>query len=81
MAQITTVINVCDRCGSQHDKAKYMSGSIWGQLNVAWHGDKGGRAYDGSAGGMNLKGKAWLCRVCTDEFLAFMRKPNEHSRH
>lgn len=72
MAQITTVINVCDRCGSQHNAADYMKGNVWGQLNVGWKGDKGGRAYDGAAGGMSLNGKAWLCMACTDLFLAFM---------
>lgn len=74
MAQITTVINVCDRCGSQHNAAEYMKGHVWGQLTVAWKGDKGGRAYDGAAGGLNLEGKAWLCRVCTDDFLDFIKE-------
>lgn len=74
MAQITTTINVCDRCGSQHDASKYMSGGEWGQLNLAWKGDKGGRTMQGDAGGINLSGKAWLCLKCTDAFLAFMRR-------
>ena len=74
MAQITTVINVCDRCGSQHNAADYMKGSVWGQLTVTWKGDKGGRAYDGAAGGLNLEGKAWLCRICTDDFLDFIKE-------
>lgn len=72
MTQITTVINVCDRCDSQHDASKYMAGNSWGQLNLQWSGDKGGRGHDGAAGGMNLKGKAWLCATCTDDFFIFL---------
>ena len=74
MAQITTVINVCDRCGSQHNAAEYMSGNVWGQLNLGWKGDTGGRAWDGAAGGLSLQGKAWLCGICTDDFLKFMKE-------
>ncbi len=78
MATETTVINICDRCGSRHDRAQYMAGNSWGQMTVQWHGDKGGRAYDGAAGGFTLKGSAWLCAPCTDAFLAFL-KPSEAS--
>lgn len=74
MAQITTVINVCDRCGSQHNAAEYMAGNVWGQLNIGWRGDKGGWSWDGAGGGVNLQGKAWLCRVCTEDFLEFMKE-------
>ena len=77
MATITTTINVCDRCGSQHNAADYMNGSHWGQLNVAWKGDKGGRAYDGAAGGVNLSGKAWLCEPCADAFLSFIENKGQ----
>lgn len=75
MATITSVINVCDRCGSRHDTAKYMADNEWGQLNLSWIGDKGGRSWQGDAGGVNLKGKAWLCMKCTDAFFAFMAPP------
>lgn len=73
MATKTITINICDRCGSEHDHADYMKGNQWGQMNVAWKGDTGGRAYDGAAGGLNHEGKAWLCMPCTDEFLTFMK--------
>ena len=74
MSAITTVINVCDRCGSQHDASRYMSGGSWGQLTVGWKGDKGGRTMQGDAGGVNLAGHAWLCEKCTDAFLEFMER-------
>lgn len=77
MSQITTVINVCDRCGSKHDASKYMSGSHWGHLNLAWKGDKGGRTMQGDTGGINLKGDAWLCEPCTDAFLAFIKNKGQ----
>lgn len=73
MSTITTVINVCDRCGSQHNAADYMKGNEWGHLSVAWSGDKGGRSYQGDAAGFNIKGKAWLCLPCTNAFEAFMK--------
>lgn len=74
MAVETVTTMVCDRCGSRHDNSKYMAGSSWGQLSVKWSGDKGGRAYDGAAGGISLKGEAWLCQQCTDGFLGFMAR-------
>lgn len=77
MAIETTTTLICDRCGSRHDKAKYYDGYSWGELNVQWSGDKGGRGHDGSAGGVRLKGSAWLCERCTDEFLAFIRLRDE----
>lgn len=71
---IETIITlICDRCGSRHDKASYMAGNSWGQLNLTWQGDKGGRTWDGSAAGVELKGKAWLCEPCTDAFLNFIK--------
>jgi hypothetical protein len=74
MGKVTQTITICtcDRCGAQHKEADYMSGNQWGQLSLSWTGDKGGRAYDGSAGGINLLGKAWLCLSCTDAFFEFM---------
>ena len=80
MAIETTVINICDRCGSRHNKADYMTGSSWGQLNIQWSGDKGGRAYDGAAAGVTLKGGAWLCEPCTDAFISFI-EPKQGDRH
>lgn len=78
MATETIIINVCDRCGSRHVAADYTKGSSWGQLTISWFGDMGGRAYDGAAGGCDLKGKAWICHPCTEAFLAFMaNKPRE----
>ena len=73
MATITSTINVCDRCGTQHNASEYMAGNSWGQLNVQWSGDRGGRSYAGDAGGINLKGKASLCEKCTAAFEEFMR--------
>lgn len=74
MATETTVVNVCDRCGSRNNRDDYMKGNSWGQLTVTWSGDRGGRTYDGTAGGITLKGKAWLCESCTEEFLSFATK-------
>jgi len=79
MGTITTTINVCDRCGSQHNAADYMKGNQWGQLNIAWQGDKGGRSWQGDAGGVNLKGKAWLCMQCAEDFEAFMHSKVERA--
>lgn len=73
----TITINVCDRCGSEHNQADYMKGNQWGQMNVGWRGDIGGRAYDGSAGGNTIEGKAWLCLPCTEGFLAFMQNKGD----
>ena len=72
MATETTLVDVCDRCGSRHNRADYMKGNSWAQLNLKWSGDTGGRTYDGAAGGTNLKGSAWLCQPCTDLFLKFI---------
>jgi len=69
----TTTVNICDRCGSRHNAADYMAGNSWGQLTLKWHGDIGGRAYDGAAGGANIKGTAWICHPCTEAFLAFLK--------
>jgi hypothetical protein len=73
VATKTITINVCDRCGAESDAADYMAGNAWGQMTIDYHGDTGGRAYDGAAAGLNHKGKKWLCMACTDEFLTFMR--------
>lgn len=73
MATETTITQICDRCGSRHDKAGYMAGNSWGQMSLTWKGDKGGRAWDGAAGGVTLKGQAWLCEPCTDAFLIFIK--------
>lgn len=72
MATKTITINVCDRCGSEHNAADYMSGNAWGQMTINYQGDTGGRAYDGAAGGLNHKGTKWLCMTCTDAFFNFM---------
>jgi hypothetical protein len=69
----TIIINVRDRCGHEQNMAEYSSGNEFGQLDVAWAGDIGGRGYDGAAGGVNLKGKAWLCLACTKAFQGFMK--------
>lgn len=73
MSTITETINVCDRCGSRHKASEYMAGNHWGNLNVVWNGDKGGRSYAGDAGGITIKGKAWLCETCTEAFEEFMK--------
>lgn len=73
MATETTTIDICDRCGSRHNRADYTKGNSWGQLNLTWSGDMGGRAWDGAAGGTSVNGKAWLCLQCMDDFLHFMR--------
>ncbi len=73
MATKTIVINICDRCGSQHPASDYSNGNSWAQMNLSWLGDKGGRSYDGAAGGIELKGKAWLCEPCTNAFLDFIK--------
>lgn len=72
MAVETVTTNICDRCGSRHNAAEYMSGNEWGQTTVQWSGDTGGRSWSGDAGGTSHKGKAWLCLFCTQAFLAFM---------
>jgi hypothetical protein len=85
MATETTTTNICDRCGSRHDSERYSAGSSWAQLNLTWNGDKGGRTAQGDAGGVNLKGKAWLCEPCVNAFLEFLRPstsqidPREHA--
>lgn len=66
-------IEICDRCGHETDIGNYMAGNSWGRLRLAWRGDKGSRAYDGAAGGVNIEGKADLCAQCLDEFQDFMR--------
>lgn len=41
-----------------------MTGSSWGQLNILWSGDKGGRAYDGAAAETYEREeyKCWHCK-------------------
>lgn len=80
MATETVVTMICDRCGGRHDKAAYMTGNSWGQMTMQWSGDKGGRAYDGAASGINIKGSAWLCESCTDAFLDFMKETGNGAR-
>lgn len=73
MATETTITQICDKCGSRHDKARYMAGNTWGQMTLTWRGDKGGRTWDGTAAGVEIKGSAWLCDYCADAFLKFIR--------
>lgn len=77
MPSRTITINQCDRCAREQDMSKYMDGYAWGQMNLVWTGDKGGKGPDGSAGGINLKGSAWLCMRCTDDFQLFMTPKQE----
>lgn len=74
MGKVTTtrVTYVCDRCKAEHDESDYIKDSEWGQLNLEWRGDTGGRMHDGAAGGIVLTGKAWLCLPCTKAFLNFL---------
>lgn len=78
MATKTIVIDVCDRCGGEHNRADYMKGDAWGQVNISYKGDHGGRGYTGDAGGANTEGKLWLCRTCAEDFYEFIKgKSNE----
>lgn len=63
----------CDRCKGKDDTGQMEGRNAWGELNIAYKGHTGGRAYDGAAGGVNHQGKAWLCMHCTQAFFAFMR--------
>jgi hypothetical protein len=74
MGTITKVIKVCDRCGHQHDQDTYRSGNAWGQASLAWHGELGSRAWDGAAAGVSLKGNAYLCMACTEQFVDWMAR-------
>lgn len=75
MSKITVqkIEATCDRCGAAGDTGAMEGRNQWGELNVSYTGHQGGRAWDGAAGGVNIKGKAWLCMACTDAFLAFMK--------
>lgn len=69
-------IYVCDRCGHETTDRGDLRGSVKGSLSIKWGGSKGGVSYAGDWGGVNLKGDAWLCMTCTDDFLAFMNGDN-----
>lgn len=73
MATKSIVIDVCDRCGSEHNRADYMKSNEWGQVNVNWNGDMGGRDYLGNGAQVKTEGKAWLCRICANDFYVFMQ--------
>lgn len=75
MSTETITYLICDRCGSRHNQADYMRGNAWGQVTLEWHGDNGGRTYDGAAAGHNLKGTAWLCMECANAFEYFIHPP------
>jgi hypothetical protein len=49
MSERTIVIKVCDRCKSEHNRDDYMKGGSWGQTDVSWSGDRGGRSWQGDA--------------------------------
>ena len=73
MAEIVTVTMVCDRCGSQFDKATFEHAPEYGEMNLQWSGHISGRTWQGDSAGIVHKGKAWLCLACTRDFLAFMK--------
>lgn len=78
MATKTIIIDICDRCGLEHNRADYMKGGAWGQVNINYKGDHGGRSYAGDAGGANTEGKLWFCRTCAEDFYEFIKgKSNE----
>lgn len=54
-----------------------MAGNSWAQCKLVWNGDRGGRTWQGDAGGINLRGDVWLCEVCTDAFLEFIKPFSE----
>lgn len=72
MASRTIQINTCDRCGHEQDMSTYMSGNEWGKADLSFSWEYGGRAYDGSAGGVSGKEKMWLCLQCTQAFREFL---------
>lgn len=72
MATKTIVIDTCDRCGFEQNRADYYSGSVWGQVKIKYKGDHGGRSWAGDAGGISTEGNVWLCRQCAEDFYKFL---------
>lgn len=71
--QIVQVVEaICDRCGAVGDTSTSSQRKEWGELYIEYRGERGSRAYDGTAAGQNIKGSAWLCMNCTNAFMSFM---------
>ena len=68
----TVVECTCDRCGKVGNTGIMEGRNVWGELDIAYSGHQGSRSWDGSAGGINIKGRKWLCMSCTEDFLKFM---------
>lgn len=68
----TVIVKTCDRCGSNiHGEDDIHCEA--GDLHIKWEGHTSGKCYDGSWGGVNLKGSALLCLPCLRKFQSFMK--------